>query len=237
MRWSEACGHLKCLCRSHHLRTIVGICAPRVLSADPIIGRSCGCRSGAHRPAAAKAVGARWAGSAGRETPCDVGERLQSQHLGRGGLRSPGGPVRTPLGAFTPDSSPREVASDIIHEAHRRGYSPYQTTAILADAIQESNLNPRAMSPNRLWHSIFQQDASYPGRRNPNLPISEFFNRLNRHGGPSSPISGNLIFWLQQRPGEPSATAALAHGRQAYLREIASRYSRANALYHEITSG
>jgi hypothetical protein len=70
--------------------------------------------------------------------------------------------------------------------SERRGYSLYQTTAILADTIQESNLSPRAVSPNKLWVSIFQQDASCPGRHNPNLAIAELFNRLYRHGGSPS---------------------------------------------------
>jgi hypothetical protein len=142
------------------------------------------------------------------------------------GLPSPRGSIGTSLGALTSDSSPYEVAA-IIHEAHRRGHSPYQTTAILADAPQESNLSPRALSPNRLWYSIFQQDASYPGRHNPNSASSEFFNRLDRHGGPFSPNIWKPIFWLQQRPGEPSAEAAVAHGRQAYLNEIQGRQQRA----------
>jgi hypothetical protein len=150
------------------------------------------------------------------------------------GLPAAGRAAGTPLGALTPDSSPREVAAAIIHEAHRRGYSPYQTTAILADALQESNLSPRAVSPNRLWVSIFQQDASYPGRHNPNLAIAEFFDRLERHGGPSSPDIWKSIFWLQQRPGEASADAAYAHGRQAYLREIQGQHQRAVAMYRAI---
>ena len=153
------------------------------------------------------------------------------------GLQPPGRAVGTPLGALTLDSSPREVASAIIHEAQRRGYSPYQTTAILADAMQESNLNPRAQSPNRLWLSVFQQDASYPGRRNPNLAISEFFNRLDHHGGPASPDIWKSIFWLQQRPGEASASAAYAHGRQGYLSEIQRQHQRAMSMYHEIVGG
>jgi hypothetical protein len=140
----------------------------------------------------------------------------------------------TPLGALTPDSSRREVAAAIIHEARRRRYSPAQTTAILSTAMQESNLNPRAVSPNGLWVSIFQQDASYPGRHNPNLAIAEFFNRLDRHGGPASPDIWKSIFWLQQRPGEPSATAAYLHGRQAYLREVQAQHGRAANLYHDI---
>jgi hypothetical protein len=147
------------------------------------------------------------------------------------GLPAVGAGVGTPLGALTPDSGPREVAAAIIHEAHRRGYSPYQTTAILADALQESNLSPRAVSPNKLWVSIFQQDASYPGRHNPNLAIAEFFDRLQRHGGPSSPNIWKSIFWLQQRPGEASAAAAYAHGRQAYLREMQGQHQRAVAIY------
>jgi len=150
-------------------------------------------------------------------------------------LGAPAVPVGTPLGALRPDSGPREVAAAIIGEAQRRGYSPYQTTAILADALQESGLNPRAVSPNRLWVSIFQQDASYPGRHNPNLAIAEFFNRLDRHGGPSSPDIWKSIFWLQQRPGEPSAEAAYAHGRTAYLTEIRGQHPRAVALFREIT--
>jgi hypothetical protein len=147
---------------------------------------------------------------------------------------APGRAVGTPLGALTPDSSPREVAAAIIHEAQRRGYAPYQTTAILATAMEESNLSPRAVSPNRLWISIFQQDGSYPGRHNPNLAIAEFFDRLDRHGGPSSPDIWKSIFWLQQRPGESSAETAYAHGRQAYLHEIQSQHQRAVAMYREI---
>jgi hypothetical protein len=142
--------------------------------------------------------------------------------------------VGAPFGALTLDSSPGEVAAAIIHEARRRGHSLYQTTAILADALQESNLSPRAHSPNMLWLSIFQQDASYPGRRNPNLAIDEFFNRLDRHGGPSSPDIWKSIFWLQQRPGEPSAAAAWAHRRQPYLAEVKGRYRSAVTMYREI---
>ncbi len=141
----------------------------------------------------------------------------------------------TPLGALTVNSSRREVASAIIHEARRRGYSPEQTTAILSTAIQESNLSPRAVSSNGLWESIFQQDSSYAGRRNPNLAISEFFNRLDRHGGPSSSNIWKSIFWLQQRPGDPSAEISYARGRRAYLAEIQHRHGEAAALYHELT--
>ena len=162
------------------------------------------------------------------------GRSVKPEISAAAGLPTASGAAGTPLGALTPDSSPREVAAAIIHEAHRRGYSPYQTTAILADALQESNLSPRAVSPNKLWVSIFQQDASYPGRHNPNLAIAEFFDRLQRHGGPSSPDIWKSIFWLQQRPGEPSAVAAYAHGRRAYLREMQGQHQRAVAVYRAI---
>ena len=78
--------------------------------------------------------------------------------------------------------------------------------------MQESGLNPRAVSPNGEWESIFQQDSSYPGRRNPNTAISEFFNRLDTKGGPASPDIWKSIFWLQQAPGASSAEAAYAMG-------------------------
>jgi hypothetical protein len=139
------------------------------------------------------------------------------------------------LGALTPRSGPREVAAAIIHEAARRGYSPQQTVAILSTAMQESGLRPTAVSPNRLWRSVFQQDRSYPGRDNPNLAIAEFFDRLDRHGGPASRDIWKSIFWVQQRPGEPSAQAAYEHGRQAYLGEIESQKRRAEAMYRDIT--
>ena len=145
----------------------------------------------------------------------------------------PGRPVL--LGELTPDSSPREVAAAIIHEARRRRYSPDQAIAMISTGLQESGLRHRAVSPNGLWESYFQQDASYPGRRNPNLAIYEFFNRLDRHGGPDSPNIWKSIFWLQQRPGDPSADIAFARGRQGYLTECQGQLPRARALYHEIT--
>lgn len=90
------------------------------------------------------------------------------------------------------------------------------------------------MSPNGLWRSIFQQDSDYPGRNNPNTAISGFFDRLAHHGGPSSPDIWKSIFWLQQRPGESSAEAAVVHGRKAYLTEIQSQLPKATALYRSI---
>ena len=137
---------------------------------------------------------------------------------------------------LTRNSTPREVAARIIWEAHRRGYSRQQAIAILSTAMQESGLNPRAVSPNGLWESVFQQDSSYVGRRDLNTAISEFFSRLAAKGGPSSADIWKSIFWLQQRPGEASAEAAVAHGRRGYLVEIKSQLMPATRLYNELTA-
>jgi hypothetical protein len=176
-------------------------------------------------------------GGSGLSSLTNLGDlyRLRSRRTHRRNALAPRGSVGTPLGRLTLDSTPDEVASAIIHEAQRRGYSPAQTIAILADGLQESGLHPRAVSPNRLWEDIFQQDSSYPGRDNPNTAISEFFNRLQTHGGPSSPDIWKSIFWLQQRPGEPSANEAFAHGRQGYESEIQHQVGPATQLYRTIT--
>jgi hypothetical protein len=152
------------------------------------------------------------------------------------GLPAAGVNAAVPLGLLAPDSSRREVVAAIIGEAHRRGYSPYQTTAIIADCLQESGANPLAQSPNGLWYGPFQQDASYRGRRNPNLAIQEFFDRLDHHGGPRAPDIWKSIFWLQQRPSDSSAEIAVSEGRQGYLREIMSRHGEAQQLYHDVVA-
>jgi hypothetical protein len=140
------------------------------------------------------------------------------------------------IGRLTPNSSPKEVAAAIIAEARRRGYSKRQAIAILSTAMQESGLRPRAVSQNGLWKSIFQQDSGYRNRDNPNAVIAQFFDRLEHHGGPGSRDIWKSIFWLQQRPGEASAEAAYAEGRQNYLAEVRSQEGRAARMFDEIVS-
>ena len=113
------------------------------------------------------------------------------------------------IGRLSLNSSPKEVAAAIIAEARRRGYSKRQAIAILSTAMQESGLRPRAVSPNGMWKSIFQQDSGYRDRGNPNAVIAQFFDRLERHGGPGSPDIWKSIFWLQQRPYDASAGTSL----------------------------
>jgi hypothetical protein len=159
-------------------------------------------------------------------------------HRGRGavGATAPAGAPTDGAPVLTRSSTRREVAARIIWEARRRGYSRHQAIAILSTAMQESELNPRAISPNGLWESIFQQDASYPGRADPNTAIAAFFDRLDAKGGPASPNIWKSISWLQQRPAEPSAEAAYANGRKGYLVEIQSQLMPATRLYNRLTS-
>jgi hypothetical protein len=140
-----------------------------------------------------------------------------------------------PLGSLTVNSSPKEVAAAIFKEAQRRGYSPERAIAVVSTFMQESGLNPRAVSPNGEWEGLAQQDKSYPGRRDPNLAISEFFKRLDEKGGRTSPDIWRTIFWLQQRPGNPSANIAVATGRRAYLSEIQSHIAAATEMYRELS--
>lgn len=135
------------------------------------------------------------------------------------------------LGQLTLDSSYDDVASAIVGECARRGYSRDEAVGVVADGIQESQLNPRAHNPAGPWDGVYQQDASYPGRFDANKQISGFLDRLdvkrtsNGHGD----IWLN-IFWLQQRPSDPTAAIAYSRGRKAYLTEIKSRTAEATRL-------
>lgn len=140
----------------------------------------------------------------------------------------------TTLGQLTLDSSYDEVAQAIIGEAFRRNHTKEEAIGEVADAIQESGLNPRAVSPNGKWRGVYQQDSGYPDRNDANGQIREFFNRLDKKR--VSPGHGDIwlnIFWLQQRPGEPSAAQAYANGRKAYLTEIKSRTAEATRLVNK----
>lgn len=143
------------------------------------------------------------------------------------------------LGGLTISSSYNDVGEAIVREAIRRGYTRVETVAVTADAIQESGLRPGAKSANGLWWGIYQQDTSYRNRDDPNENIRQFFDRLDgkRKSSGASPDIWLNIFWLQQRPGEPSAARAFENGRQAYLTEIKSRTAAAEALYDKYSGG
>lgn len=128
---------------------------------------------------------------------------------------------------LTMSSSREQVAKAILEEAKKRGYTQAEAMAILATAIQESNLDPRAIGGGGAWHGIYQQDTSYPGRDDANTQITGFFDRLD---GKKGDDIWKRIFWLQQRPGEASADAAYANGRQSYMAEIQEHQGDAESL-------
>ena len=136
------------------------------------------------------------------------------------------------LGQLTASSNYDDVGEAIIKEGVRRGHSRAELIAETADGIQESGLKPGAKSSNGLWWGIYQQDSSYTNRDDPNANIRQFMDRLDakrKSAGASSDPWLN-VFWLQQRPGEPSAALAYTNGRKAYLTEIQSRTAAATAL-------
>ena len=146
----------------------------------------------------------------------------------------------TGVGGLTMSSSPTDVAKAIIGEARKRNYPAQSAVAEVSTGLQESGLSPSAQGGGGAWHGIYQQDSGYPGRDDPNTQISGFFDRLDAkrsNTGGWSPDIWKNIFWLQQRPGETSADAAYANGRQAYLTEIQSQRGKAQGMFDQITGG
>ena len=136
------------------------------------------------------------------------------------------------VGDLTSGSPPPVIARAIVGEAQKRGFSWTDAVAQVSTGMAESGLR-MVYHPNGLWGGIFQQDASYPGRDNPNSNIGEFFNRLQ---GKRHPDIWKRIFWLQQRPGEPDGDSAFANGRQAYMDEIKKPRSDAEAMVRGIVT-
>ncbi len=127
------------------------------------------------------------------------------------------------------------IATVIIQTAQARGYSRDDTIACLATGIQESNLDENAVGDGGASVGVYQQDAGYPNRGNAAGNVIGFFDRLAKRGSPgASPDIWKNIFWLQQRPSEPSADQAFADGRQAYLAEIQSRIGAATDYYNRL---
>jgi hypothetical protein len=143
------------------------------------------------------------------------------------------------LADLTLDSSPDDVAEAIILESIRRGHPRDLTIAEVSTAIQESGLNPRAVSPNGAWKGTYQQDGGYPGRDVAATQITGFLDRLDRQlakpGASPDPFAN--IFWLQQGPNWPSADYGLENGRYAYYDEISQHVERATAYYDRFAPG
>lgn len=141
-------------------------------------------------------------------------------------------PAGAGIGKLTRSSSKDEVGEAIYWEARKRGYSHDDAVKILSTGLQESGLDPEAVSDNGLWHGVYQQDSSYPGRDDPNKNIAAFFDRMEkkRKGPGASEDMWKNIFWLQQAPGIDTAEGAYAGGRTAYLDEIKSQQAEAKRI-------
>jgi Domain of unknown function (DUF4226) len=142
-----------------------------------------------------------------------------------------------PTGRLTPNSSPHEVFAAVLAEAKRRGYSLDKALACASTMWQESKGRVNAQDPSGQWYGPFQQDRGYAGRRDPNLNIAAFFDRLDAKGGRTAPDIWKTIFWLQQAPGMGSAEAAYASGRRAYLAEIQSQLPVVTQMYRAMSGG
>lgn len=135
---------------------------------------------------------------------------------------------------LTNQSPPAEVAAAIIAETKRRGYTRDESIACVSTGIQESGLRMVWDSGQR-WFGYFQQDRSYPNRANPEGNIAGFLDRLDvkRKSPGASPDPFKNIFWLQQRPSDPSADIAYAKGRKPYYDEIKRHIVAATAFYDQ----
>lgn len=125
-----------------------------------------------------------------------------------------------------------QVANAIIAECIRRGYPRQLTVACLSTAIQESGLK-MVWDPSHRWFGIYQQDGGYPNRADIMGNIRGFLDRLDvklKHPG-ASPDPYKNIFWLQQRPSDPTADDAYMKGRRDYYKEISKNNTKADQLF------
>jgi hypothetical protein len=139
---------------------------------------------------------------------------------------------------LTNASTPEQVAAALIGECRRRGYSRDECIAVDSSLRQESGLR-MVWSPNRLWYGYAQQDGGYPNRMDPNGNLLGFLDRLDskRKSPGASPDPFKNIFWLQQRPSDPSADAAYNRGRRDYYDEIRKHIAAATADYDRYGAG
>ncbi|AMS03655.1 tape measure protein [Gordonia phage BetterKatz] len=132
---------------------------------------------------------------------------------------------------LTRSSNRDEIARAIYLEARRRGYSHDEAVAFVATGLQESGLDPEADGGDQgiggAW-GIFQQGAHYgPDRKDPNVAMAGFFDRMERTGGSKSDRDiWEQIVGIQQHDGEFAGTA----GDSKYMGEIKSQLDTANKL-------
>lgn len=134
--------------------------------------------------------------------------------------------------ALTVNSTFDEVAAEVVRQTALRLYSRAESVAALSTLIQESGLR-MVWSPNKKWFGYAQQDENYPDRMDPDGNLRGFLDRLDvkRRSPGASPDPFKTIFWLQQRPSDPSADVAYAKGRKAYYDEIKRHIAVAERAY------
>ncbi len=124
----------------------------------------------------------------------------------------PGGLSGTPLGALTLNSSPREVAAAIIHEARGAAIHPVKRCQFWPTPCRKADSIPRRSaqtacgktSSSRTHRILVATTRTWPSRSSSTVSTST----AARH----HPTSGKSIFWLQQRPGDATADIAYSRG-------------------------
>jgi hypothetical protein len=132
----------------------------------------------------------------------------RGDHSSSSGGQIPIGPgCAVLLGELTPDSSPREVAAAIIHEARRRGYSPEQAIAIVSAGLQESGLRHRAVRPNRLWESYSSKTRATRAGETPTWRSTNSSTVSTDTGDPTRPTFGNRSSGCSSAPATRRPTS------------------------------
>ena len=156
----------------------------------------------------------------------------------------PQAPNTVDVPTLTATSSKADVAKAIIAQGRKRGYSDEQINAILATALQESGLNPRADGGDQGIGGalgIFQQGNSYGARDDrfdPNKAIDAFYSRLDSNKGRQGDIWEKIV-GVQQHGGPYMGTG----GDHKYMGEIktqegaARKYMDANKAAPTPTPG
>ncbi|MET9329472.1 phage tail tape measure protein [Tsukamurella sp. NPDC003166] len=137
-----------------------------------------------------------------------------------------------PLGAvgLTASSTPDDVAKAIIGEGRKRGYSDEDIRKILATAFGESGLVMQN-SKDGPWNGIFQQDASYKGRDDPNTNIRGFFDELDK-GSKDHTIEQRIVGVQQHHDADYLGVSA---GDATYAENtITNRQAEADAIFDRV---
>ena len=122
--------------------------------------------------------------------------------------------------------SKQEIADAILTEATNRGYTPAEAKLILQTAIGESDLSQKRSNGDHI--GIFQQDASYPNRKDLQGNITGFFDRLDQ-------TQGNIVDRITNTPAAGGVQGG-GYG-QAYLDKFSAKAQEYIDKQQQITTG